>query len=90
MPKYQNLPIFAEKRFIEVDSVVYSEGNIRSRQRGRTGGKTIGLHFFYIKKVTLEHNVTLKRTNISSFICKLMPQLNVLSHNILYINGNST
>ena len=36
--KYQNLPIFAEKRFIEADSIVLSEGNMRYRQRGGTGG----------------------------------------------------
>ena len=36
--KYQNLPIFAEKQFIEADSIVLREGNMRYRQRGGTGG----------------------------------------------------
>ena len=34
--------------------------------------------------------MTLKMKHVMSFICELMPQLNVLSYNILYINGNIT
>ena len=34
--QYQNLPIFTEKRFMEADSKISSEGNIRSRQREGT------------------------------------------------------
>ena len=51
--KYQNLPIFAEKRFIEADSVVYSEGKIRSRQRRDTGGYNYQPTFLLCQKMLL-------------------------------------
>ena len=44
--KYQNLPIFAEKRFIESKVKAISDTGREEAQEV----KTISIHFFYVKK----------------------------------------